>query len=98
MDVIFSRLHSFVQFCIDIFNIYEGVNIMAYSYYIINKSPDEHGYNEVHTTTCVRRPNYYNQEDLGLHANAIAAVNYAKTHGWPRADGCYYCCREAHHG
>lgn len=66
--------------------------------YIINKQVDEKGLNEVHTTDCGHLPLSYNQVDLGWHANAISAVDFAKQRGWSRADGCYYCCNEAHHG
>ena len=66
--------------------------------YIINKNRDEKGLNEVHTTVCPYRPNQANQDNLGYHPDEIAAVDYAKKHGYLNADGCYYCCPKAHHG
>lgn len=66
--------------------------------YIINMNKDEKGLNEVHTTTCSHRPNPVNQDNLGYHSNEIEAVEYAKQHGYPNADGCLYCCPLAHHG
>lgn len=67
-------------------------------YYIINKNADNNGRNEVHTTACGHLPLSQNQVSLGWHTNALAAVNYAKLSGWNSADGCYYCCEEAHKG
>lgn len=66
--------------------------------YIINKNLDENGRNEVHVTTCSHLPLLRNQVSLGWHPNARSAVAYAKQIGWKYADGCYYCCNEAHHG
>lgn len=66
--------------------------------YIINKNTDNNGKNEVHNTSCEHLPLLQNQVSLGWHANANAAVTYAKSIGWNNADGCYYCCNEAHKG
>ena len=66
-------------------------------YYIVNKNKDSKGYNEVHITTCAYRPDEQNQYPLGWHDNAKQAVTYAKSIGYS-ADGCYYCCPDAHHG
>ena len=66
--------------------------------YIINKNSDENGRNEVHTTTCNHLPLSQNQYALGMHSDAKAAVAFAKLLGWKSADGCYYCCNEAHNG
>lgn len=67
-------------------------------YYIININQDKKGLNEVHTTECTRKSKPENSVSLGYHSNAKAAVNYAKLNGWKEADGCYYCCNEAHKG
>jgi hypothetical protein len=67
-------------------------------YYIINKNKDDNGNNEVHTSDCYYKPAKSNQEDLGWFNNEVEAKNYAKQHGWPDADGCYFCCRNAHTG
>jgi len=66
--------------------------------YIVNRSKDDKNLNEVHTTNCSHLPSAENRELLGYFYNAKEAVKYAKLHGWPNADGCYYCCNEAHHG
>ena len=66
--------------------------------YIINKNKDENGLNEIHTTTCSFRPNSNNQDNLGYHSNEVEAKKYAKQHGYPNADGCFYCCPLAHQG
>lgn len=66
--------------------------------YIINKNEDVKGYNEVHETSCNHLPAVNNQVSLGYHADAKSAVSYAKLTGYKNADGCYYCCNDAHHG
>lgn len=66
--------------------------------YIINTNTDSNGYNEVHNTSCNHLPEVANQVSLGYHIGAEAAVSYAKSVGYKNADGCYYCCNEAHHG
>jgi len=66
--------------------------------YIINKNQDDNNRNEVHTTSCNHLPLAKNQASLGSHPDAKSAVSYAKLLGWKNADGCYYCCNEAHHG
>ncbi len=66
--------------------------------YIINKEKTDGMYNEVHTTFCGHLPAVYNQVSLGWHADAVDAVKYAQRNGYPQADGCYYCCSEAHRG
>jgi len=66
--------------------------------YIINKEKTDGKYNEVHTTTCNHLPILNNRENLGYFANAKAAVVYATTNGYPKADGCNFCCEEANRG
>lgn len=66
--------------------------------YIINKEKTDGHYNEVHTSTCVHKPEVWNQEDLGWHADETDAVAYAKRIGYKDADGCYFCCERAHRG
>ena len=67
-----------------------------HSYYI-NLNKDLNGFNEVHQNTCFYFQLANNKVFLGNFPNAIAAVSYAKTHGYPKADGCYYCSKEAHY-
>lgn len=66
--------------------------------YIINKEKTDGIYNEVHTTTCGHLPILNNREGLGYFTNANDAVLYATSNGYPKADGCYYCCKEANRG
>lgn len=66
--------------------------------YIINRNKDLKGHNEVHTTFCNYLPESENRVSLGYFNNAKDAVKYAKSNGWYSADGCYYCCNEAHTG
>lgn len=66
--------------------------------YIINKNADEKGLHEVHKSDCLFRPLSYNSAYLGEFSDGIKAVAYAKSIGWATADGCKYCCPEAHHG
>lgn len=68
------------------------------TYYIINKNEDNKGNNEIHNTSCGHLPLAQNQVSLGWQNDAKSAVSYAKSIGWKNADGCYYCCEEAHHG
>ena len=68
------------------------------AYYIINKNEDDKGRNEVHTTTCGHLPLVQNRVSLGYFSDGKAAVSYAKSIGWKKADGCYYCANEAHKG
>ncbi len=67
-------------------------------YYLINRQADEHNLNEVHQTTCPWKPAAINQVNLGYFPSNKAAVEYAKSIGWKNADGCWHCCRDAHHG
>ena len=66
--------------------------------YIINKEKTDGRYNEVHQLTCSHLPLIRNCITLGYFNNGEEAVKYAKYHGYSDADGCAYCCSEAHHG
>lgn len=66
--------------------------------YYINTNKDSKGYNEVHKHGCSWLTKAYSKVKLGEFSNATAAVNYAKRIGWKDADGCYFCCPEAHNG
>ena len=50
-------------------------------YYLINKKPDERNLNEIHQTTCVRKPDVSNQVSLGYHSANKQALEYAKSQG-----------------
>lgn len=64
--------------------------------YYINKTPDNNGKNEVHTSDCYWLIKASKTEYLGEFNNAIEAVSYAKYNGHPSADGCNFCSPEAH--
>lgn len=67
--------------------------------YYINKNRSNPGNNnEVHTEVCRYLPEPRNREYLGVFSNGDTAVRYAKSIGYYNADGCFYCCREAHRG
>lgn len=42
-------------------------------------------------------PTATNKKYLGEFSDGIAAVIYAKSIGYSNADGCKFCCPEAHH-
>ncbi len=63
--------------------------------YYVNKNAQADGYHEVHTASCERLPDYENRVYLGEFSNGNDAVRAAKLY-YALADGCYYCCREAH--
>lgn len=65
-------------------------------FYYVNKNQDSNGNNEVHAQGCSRMPSASNRECLGYFNNGKEAVKEAKTKGYSKADGCFYCCREAH--
>lgn len=63
--------------------------------YLVNKNAQSTGEHEVHESTCGQRPDYPNQQQLGLYANCHEAVNAAKNY-YLNVDGCYYCCNPCH--
>ena len=65
-------------------------------YYINHNTKNPNGNNEVHTEDCTYRPSLTNCTCLGYFANGIEAVTAAKAKGYSKADGCIYCCPEAH--
>lgn len=69
-------------------------------YYIINKNKDSNGNNEIHNKTngCSYMPNILNQVSLGWCSTDDDALEKAKAMGYTNADGCYYCCPNAHRG
>lgn len=65
-------------------------------YYYVNRTKDENGKNEVHTSDCYWLAQATSKEALGYFENGIKAVVAAKRNGYPNADGCKYCSPEAH--
>lgn len=71
-----------------------------YKLYYVNKKTDTNpnNNNEVHAEGCPKMPSPVNREYIGLFTNGRDAVAAAKRKGYINADGCYYCCPEAHRG
>ena len=77
-------------------------------FYVNKNRNNAHGDNEVHREDCHWLPSLENREDchwlpslenreyLGFFSDAIQAVAEAKRRGYPHADGCAFCCPEAH--
>lgn len=65
--------------------------------YYVNLNADDNGYNEVHKSDCYWLSIASDKQYLGSFSNGVEAVNFAKRLGF-KADGCYFCCKEAHHG
>lgn len=63
--------------------------------YFINKNLEFNGENEIHKEGCSFMPEKENLEFLGSYDNANEAKIEAIIKGY-NADGCYFCCREAH--
>ena len=69
------------------------------NHYLINKNADEKGRNEIHKTNiCGHLPDPKNRENLGWFSSDEDALKHAKDNGYPKADGCYYCCEKIHRG
>lgn len=67
---------------------------MGYKYYV-NNSSQQNGDHEVHKEGCSWLSMAKDVKYLGVYNNGNEAVAYAKRFYY-QADGCYYCCREAH--
>ena len=68
--------------------------------YIVNKNPDNNGFNEIHRkNNCNHLPNPENQITIGDFSSCSAALAHAKqTWRENKFDGCAYCCPECHTG
>lgn len=66
--------------------------------YRLNLNKDNNGYNEVHSELCHYFRELSNYKDLGRFENEIEAVTVARIAYLPTADGCKYCCPNAHKG
>jgi len=72
---------------------------MLKNYYVNTKTDTNPNFNnEVHVEGCSKIPSVLNREYLGLFNDGNAAVAAAKAKGYSRADGCIFCCPEAHKG
>lgn len=64
--------------------------------YYVNRNSQSSGDHEVHRSDCVWLPNHENRIYLGEFSNCRDAVAKAKRDYFNKADGCAYCCKEAH--
>lgn len=65
--------------------------------YYVNKNSQANGDHEVHQAGCSHMPAPQNRLALGLHMNCSTAVQAARR-VYPKANGCFYCCRACHTG
>ena len=65
--------------------------------YYVCTQPQANGDHEVHTADCTYMPPPENTTRVGSFENCREAVQQAKT-TYPKANGCYYCCRPCHSG
>ena len=71
---------------------------MAELYVINTNNTNNPGSNhEVHKTSCKYKPSSISCRVLGFFSDPKDAVNEGKKY-YTNADGCYWCCREAHRG
>ena len=63
----------------------------------VNRQAQANGDHEVHHEDCSFLPSLSNRKNLGSHYSCHGAVKEAKK-TYPKANGCYYCCRECHTG
>lgn len=68
-------------------------------FYYFNNATDINGYHEVHTDDCAHLPNIINRTYIGYYSSCSEAISKAKAeHPNFAFDGCFWCCRECHHG
>lgn len=63
--------------------------------YIVNINTDANGLHEIHTSSCIYLPEYYNRLQLGYHENCASAASKANIAGYNPISLCYYCCHGA---
>lgn len=61
--------------------------------YYVNQNAQANGDHEVHVDGCTYMPTY--KTYLGEYSTCAPAVSKAKL-TYPRANGCYWCCRACH--
>lgn len=67
---------------------------MLHKYYV-NNSAQPNGDHEVHEEHCTYLEMAHDVKYLGMFENGIQAVAHARKF-YAKADGCYFCCKEAH--
>ena len=63
--------------------------------YIVNIKTDDSGLHEIHASTCIYMPEFYNRMQLGWHENCASALSAAINNGYNPINICYYCCNDA---
>jgi hypothetical protein len=63
--------------------------------YYINVQTQPNGDLEVHTERCGYLKGIHRKKELGLFPQGTEAVKEARK-SFPNANGCYFCCKEAH--
>ena len=63
--------------------------------YYINNTSQPNGDHEVHAENCIYLKMANDVSLLGYFMNGREAVLFAKQY-CPNADGCFFCCNEAH--
>ena len=66
--------------------------------YIVNSQAQSNGDHEVHAFDCNFLPALQHRIALGFHSNCSSAVTKAKSIGYQRANGCYFCAYSCHTG
>lgn len=66
-------------------------------HYYLNRNHQNSGEHEVHKSGCSHDPWYGNRIDLGWCSDDYEALSKAKRMV-TRVDGCFWCCRDIHHG
>jgi hypothetical protein len=75
-------------------NIMKGGDLYMTEYSIVLDCNPK-GFNEVHKNSCIALQIANNTQFLGNFNDAVEAVAYAKENGYPKADGCSFCSKEA---
>lgn len=67
--------------------------------YYFNNNPDEHGYHEVHKSSCNYLKKAHSKTYIGCFDNCKDAIAAAKQDYLSKNfDGCYWCCGDCHRG
>ncbi|WP_272539676.1 hypothetical protein [Providencia sp. PROV197] len=64
--------------------------------YYINTLIDEYAQYQVHRQDCSYLPKELNRLFLGDFKDSISAVEAAKAFSYSKANGCYWCCKDAY--
>ncbi|EHF3470693.1 TPA: hypothetical protein SMP82_001354 [Proteus mirabilis] len=64
--------------------------------YYINTLIDDKGYYVIHQYGCEHMPITLNRMFLGNFYDCFSAMRVAIEYSYPKANGCYWCCRECH--